>query len=77
MKLLESLDTCGVLRIRSSLSLSITSSSEDELLPLSESNIFTLLTELDRAGLSLLGIIDQRPDILLGESRTVFPKLFL
>jgi hypothetical protein len=61
----------------SSLSLSITSSSEEELLSLSESNIFTLLTELERAGRSVFGIVDQRPDRLLGESSTVFPRLFL
>jgi hypothetical protein len=77
MKLLESLETCGVLRITSSLSLSISSSSEDELLSLSESNILMLLTELERAGLSAFGIVDQRPDMLLGESRTVFPRLLL
>jgi hypothetical protein len=77
MKLLESFETCGVLRMTSSLSLSIKSSSDDELLSLSESNIFTLLTELERPGRSLFGIVDQRPDMLLGESRTVLPKLLL
>jgi hypothetical protein len=61
----------------SSLSLSITSSSEDELLSLSESNIFTLLTELERVGRSVFGIVDHILDMLLGESSTVFPKLLL
>jgi hypothetical protein len=61
----------------SSLSLSITSSSEDELLSLSESNMFTLLTELERVGRSVFGTADQMPDMLLGESSTVFPKLLL
>jgi hypothetical protein len=61
----------------SSLSLSITSSSEDELLSLSESNMFTLLTELERVGRSVFGIVDHMPDMLLGESSTVLPKLLL
>jgi hypothetical protein len=61
----------------SSLSLSIMSSSEEELLSLSESNIFTLLTELERTGRSVFDTVDHKPDMLLGESSTVFPKLLL
>ena len=76
-KLLESLEACGVPRMTSSLSRSIASSSEDELLSLSESNILMLLTELERAGLSAFGMVDQRLDMLLGESSTVLPRLLL
>ena len=78
MKLFGSLETCGVLKMASSLSRSMGSSSKDELLSLSESNMLTLLTELERAVRSVLGIVDQRElDMLLGESSTVLPKLRL
>jgi hypothetical protein len=39
--------------------------------------MFTLLTELERVGRSVFGIVDHMPDMLLGESSTVLPKLLL
>ena len=73
-----SLAAAGVFSIGSSISRSIIISFEEESLSESESSILTLLTELERAVLSALGIDDHKElDILLGESSTVFPKLLL
>jgi hypothetical protein len=79
MKLLESLDTCGVVSIGSSMSLSIGSSSEDVVLLVSESSMLMLLTELDAIVLSECGIVDHiELVILLGESNTLLlPRLLL
>lgn len=72
-----SLEAAGVFNIGSSISRSM-SSSDVVSLSESRSSMLILLTELDKAVLSVFGIVDHRVlDILLGESSTVLPRLLL
>lgn len=62
----------------SSKSRSIAMPSDEESLSESESSMLILLTELDSVVRSAIGFEDHRDVVtLLGESKTVFPRLLL
>ena len=68
-------DAAGVLRTGSSTSRSMAiSSSEDEFVSESESNMLILLTELEMVVLSGT-VVQSELWVLLGESRTVDPPM--